>query len=71
MRKFDLDDLSRKCGGRFKLSVLLQKRVRELVRGVPPLLDTESHDPIEIALEELTKGLIAFDPAAAAAEGSN
>jgi DNA-directed RNA polymerase omega subunit len=62
MRKYDLDDLAERCGGRFKLSVLLQKRARELVRGVPPLIeDMDSADPIDIALEELKRGLIELD----------
>lgn len=61
MRNYNLDELSSRCGGRFKLSVLLQKRVRELVREDHPLIETESNDPIEIAMEELSRGLIALE----------
>jgi DNA-directed RNA polymerase omega subunit len=62
MRNYDLDELARRCGGRFKMSVLLQKRARELIRGVPPLIeDMDSADPIDIALEELERGLIELD----------
>lgn len=62
MRKYDLDALAEQCGGRFKMSVLLQKRARELVRGVPPLIeDMDSADPIDVALEELKRGLIELD----------
>ena len=31
------DRLLAKVGGKFKLAVLIQKRMRELVRGMPPL----------------------------------
>ena len=62
MRDYDLDALAKKCGGRFKMSVLLQKRARELVKGVPPLIEyMDSADPIDIALEELKRGLIELD----------
>ena len=62
MRDYDLDKLAKRCGGRFKMSVLLQKRARELVRGVPPLIeDMDSADPIDIALEELERGLIELE----------
>ena len=32
------DRLLAKVGGKFKLAVLVQKRMRELVRGLPPLV---------------------------------
>ena len=47
--------------GSFERTVLLQKRVRQLVRGDAPLFDAELErveNPIEIALVELERGLI-------------
>ncbi len=45
-------------GGRYILTALLQKRVRELVHGGKPLVQTEGSDHIEIALAEVLEGKI-------------
>jgi len=53
--------LQRVINGSFGRTVLLQKRVRQLVRGDAPLFDAELErieNPIEIALVELERGLI-------------
>ena len=42
-----------KVGGRFKLSALLQKRMQQLNRGAPRLVDIDTDDPMKIALAEL------------------
>lgn len=46
-------ELTDKAGGIFRLAVLLQKRVRELVNGAPSLVETDEEDPIDIALLEI------------------
>lgn len=48
--------------GSYKKTTLLQKRVRELIRGQRALYETRETDPIEIALEELNRGLIELVP---------
>jgi DNA-directed RNA polymerase subunit K/omega len=45
--------LSDKVGGVFRLAVLLQKRVQELVAGSPKLVETRETNPINIALLEV------------------
>lgn len=53
--------LQRLINGSFERTVLLQKRVRQLVRGDAPLFDAELErieNPIEIALVEFERGLI-------------
>ncbi len=53
--------LQRYVNGSFERTVLLQKRVRQLVRGDAPLFDAELEhidNPIEIALMEISRGLI-------------
>jgi len=45
--------LSDKVGGLFRLAVLLQKRVQELVAGAPKLVDTKEINPINIAMLEI------------------
>ena len=51
-------DLAEKAGGLFRLTVLLQKRVRELVGGAPPLVETDDTNPINIAMQEVEEGAI-------------
>jgi DNA-directed RNA polymerase subunit K/omega len=41
---------------------LLQKRVRELVRGQKPLFETRERNYIKIAHEEMKRGLIDLVP---------
>jgi len=53
-----IDELETKIGGRFLLTVLLQKRIRELVAGAPRLVETRSENPIDIAIEEIRAGKI-------------
>ena len=48
--------------GSYKKTTLLQKRVRELIRGQRALYETRETNPIEIALEELNRGLIELVP---------
>lgn len=51
-------ELVKQVGGSFRLTTLLQKRVRELVRGQKPLFETRERNYIKIASEELRRGLI-------------
>lgn len=54
MELADYDRAIEKVGGAFRLSVLLQKRVRELVRGARALVEVAERDsPIDIALREV------------------
>ena len=49
------------CGS-FEMTALLQKRVRELVRGQKPLYETRERNFIKIASEEIRRGLIQLVP---------
>jgi len=51
-------NLSEKVGGTFRLAVLLQKRVQELVAGAPKLVETRETDPIRVAVQEVEAGVI-------------
>jgi len=57
-----IDELEAKIGGRFALTALLQKRIRELVAGAPRLVDISSDNPIDIAIEEVRAGKIELIP---------
>lgn len=53
--------LQKQVNGSFEMTVLLQKRVRQLVRGDAPLFDAElehMENPVEIALVELERELL-------------
>ncbi|MCA8969964.1 MAG: DNA-directed RNA polymerase subunit omega [Planctomycetes bacterium] len=50
--------LMEEVGASYRKTALIQKRVRELVRGQRPLYETRETNPIAIALEEVRRGLI-------------
>ncbi len=54
--------LVQQVGGSFRMTALLQKRVRELVRGQKPLFETRERNYMKIAAEELKRGLIELVP---------
>ena len=54
--------LQKSVSGSFHKTALLQRRVRELVRGSAPLLETRKVNPIEIAFLEMERGLIELVP---------
>ena len=53
-----VDELAEKASGRLRAVTLVQKRVRELERGWPPLVPAEGKNLIQIALEEFRAGLV-------------
>jgi DNA-directed RNA polymerase subunit omega len=50
-----------KVGGRFKLSTLIQKRLVALNQGHRPLVETSSHDKMEIVVQEILQDKIYLD----------
>ena len=48
-----IQEAQERYGGPFAMTSILQKRVRELVQGARPLVETDMIRPIDIALEEL------------------
>ena len=54
--------LQKSVAGSFHKTALLQKRVRELVRGAAPLVETRETNPIKIAFLEMERGLIELIP---------
>lgn len=61
MTKSEIDGLAEKFGGRFKLTVLIQKRVRELVKGAQKLIESEHKNLIDIALDEIKAGKVGYE----------
>jgi DNA-directed RNA polymerase subunit K/omega len=48
----DFDPLVWKAGGRFKLVTLIQRRMRDLQRGAPPLIEHPAGNLMQTAIEE-------------------
>jgi DNA-directed RNA polymerase subunit omega len=57
----DLDQLADKFGGRYKLTVLIQKRLKELVKGGQKLVELEDRNLINVVLEEIRQGKVAWE----------
>ncbi len=55
------DDIVRKVGGKFRFTALVQRRLRELIEGARPLVDTQGLSEIEIAIKEIDQDKISVD----------
>ena len=54
--------LADKVGGRFKLTALIQRRLKELMDGSRPLIeDTQGKTQLEIVIQEILQDKIAID----------
>ena len=56
-----IGDLLQKVDCRYPLAVEASKRARELIDGSAPLIDTKEPKPLSIAIEEINRGLIAYE----------
>lgn len=65
----EIDQLSEKFGGRYKLTVLIQKRLKELVKGAQKLVDLEDRNLINIVIEEIRQGKVTFEGLQLESEG--
>jgi DNA-directed RNA polymerase subunit omega len=65
------DDIVKKLGGRFKLTALIQRRLRELIiDGARPLVDRDGRTDLEVVIEEIRQAKIEPEFEAAAAPGT-
>ena len=56
------DKIVNKVGGRFKLTALVQRRLKELLQGSRPLIeDIEGKTMLEIIVQEILQDKIAID----------
>ena len=54
--------LADKVGGRFKLTALIQRRLKELMEGSRPLIeDAKDKTQLEIVIQEILQDKIAID----------
>lgn len=59
------DKVINQLGGRFKFTVLVQHRIRELMEGARPLVERHGRSDFEIAVQEIVEGKIALQLAEA------
>jgi DNA-directed RNA polymerase subunit omega len=62
------DEIVSKVGGRFKLCVLIQRRMAELLEGARPLVEREGRSDLELVIQEILEDKIAPDLALPEAE---
>ncbi len=56
------EEIINKIGGNFKLSVLIQKRMKEIMNGSRPLIeDTRDKTLMEIVVEEILEDKITYE----------
>ncbi len=55
------EEIVNKVGGRFKLSTLIQKRMRALNQGAKPLVALKSSNPMAIVVQEILQDKIYLD----------
>jgi len=55
------ETIVKKCGGRFKLSTLIQKRMVAINRGARPLVDIQTKNPMEVVVQEIMQDKIFLD----------
>ncbi len=55
------DELIIRFGGRFRLTAVIQKRWRQLLRGARPMVEPEGLTELEVVIKELVDGKIEID----------
>lgn len=52
------DDIVDRCGGRFKLAALIQRRWVQLMQGARPMVETRGLTEMEVVVREILEGKI-------------
>lgn len=55
------EEIVNKVGGRFKLSTLIQKRLVQLNQGSRALVNVDTHDKMQIVLQEIMQNKIVLN----------
>ena len=55
------DELVKKVGGPFRLTALVQRRLKELIEGARPLVDVQGMTMVEVAVTEIMEDKIMLD----------
>ena len=62
------DEVLNKVGGRFKLAVLIQKRLVDVTFGAPLLVERGNRTLMEAVVQEVLEGKITLEPRAEAGD---
>jgi len=57
-----LEDLLKKVDSKYSLVVAAARRGRQLMEGHPKLVESSSHKPVTIALQEMAAGRVRVEP---------
>jgi DNA-directed RNA polymerase subunit omega len=55
------DEIINKCGGRFKLTTLIQRRLLQLMDGARPLVERDGRTDLEVVIQEILENKIAYE----------
>jgi len=55
------DAIVEKVGGKFRLTALMQRRLKELVEGARPLVDVKGKTLVQVVAEEIMDDKISID----------
>jgi DNA-directed RNA polymerase subunit omega len=55
------DVLVEKCGGRFKLCALIQRRLQQLLDGERPLIARDGRSDLEVVIQEILQDKITLE----------
>lgn len=55
------EEIVNKCGGRFKLAVLVQKRLVDVTFGAPLLVERGDRSLMEAVIQEVLEGKVTLD----------
>ncbi len=55
------EEIVHKAGGRFKLTALIQHRLRELMDGARPLVERRGRTDLEIVIQEILEDKITLE----------
>lgn len=58
MRRFPIEELVDRMGSCYSVVVAAAKRAKQIKDGAPPLVQSESRNPLTIALHEIAVGLV-------------
>lgn len=62
MNRDSLDELDDKFGSQFDLVIAAAKRAEQIKEGAPALVETDSRNPLTIALQEIAAGKVLLKP---------
>ena len=61
IKSLKYDELVEKCGGKFKLVALIQRRWRQLMQGARPMVEAKGLTEMEVVVKEILEGKIEME----------